>query len=100
MNPFHNQSTAALADDYGTLKAQADAIEEKIKAIRTELLMRGAERVEGAKFTVTVGTSTRTTYDDKAIREALGPEIVKTYERVSETVTLRVKPTLVFGQVA
>ena len=100
MNPFHNQSTADLADDYGALKAQADALEERIKAIRGELVARCVERVEGRKFTVTVGKSARVTYDDKAIREALGPDIVKQYERVTETVTLRVKPTIVFGQVA
>jgi hypothetical protein len=100
MNPCHNQSNADLVDEYGTLKVQADALDERIKAIRCELVARGAERVEGEKFTVTVGTSTRTTYDDKAIREALGPEIGKRYERVARTVTLRVKPTLVFGQVA
>lgn len=99
-NPLHNHSTHQLADDYGTLDLQIKALTERKDAIKDELKARGVEKVEGAKFTITVSTSTRTTYDDKAIREALGADIVKQYERVSETTTLRVKPTVVFGEAA
>lgn len=98
--PLHNLSTFQLADDYGTLDAQIKALTERKDAIKDELKARRVEKVEGAKFTITVSTSTRTTYDDKAIREALGAEIVKQYERTTETTTLRVKPTVVFGEAA
>ena len=97
---FHNSASAELADEYGALKVQADALEERMKALKAELLARADERVEGSKFTVTVSKSTRVTYDDKAIREALGSEIVKQYERVTDTTTLRVKPTVIFGEAA
>ena len=99
-NPLNNLSTYQLADEYGALDLQIKALEERAKAIKAEIKARGAEKIEGGKFTVTVSTSTRTTYDDKAIREALGAEIVKQYERTTETVTLRVKPTVVFGEAA
>lgn len=98
--PLHNLSTFQLADEYGTLDAQIKALTERKDAIKDELKARRVEKIEGAKFTITVSTSTRTTYDDKAIREALGSEIVKQYERTTETTTLRVKPTVVFGEAA
>lgn len=100
MSNFHNLSTHQLADDYGTLDIQIKALTERKDDIKDELKARGVEKVEGAKFTITVSTSTRVTYDDKAIREALGADIVKQYERVTDTVTLRVKPTVVFGEAA
>ena len=97
---FHNASTMQLADDYGMLDLQIKALTERKDAIKGELLSRNVEKVEGQSFTVTVSASTRTTYDDKAIRAALGDDICKTYERVTETVTVRVKPTVIFGQPA
>lgn len=99
-NAFHNIATTALADDYGTLDLQIKALTERKDAIKDELKARGVEKVEGQKFTVTASLSARTTYDDKAIREALGAEICKAYERVTETLTIRVKPTVIFAQVA
>jgi len=100
MSNLHNLSSHQIADEYGALDLQIKALTERKDALKDELKARGVEKVEGAKFTITVSTSTRTTYDDKAIREALGSEIVKQYERVTETMTLRVKPTVVFGEVA
>lgn len=99
-NQFDNISSAELADEYGKLKGHADAIEARLAAIKAELLARNAEYVEGPKFTVTVSKSTRVSYDDKAIREALGAETVESYKRTSETVTLRVKATVIFGEAA
>jgi hypothetical protein len=96
MQPFHNRATADLADEYGALDAQIKALSEQRDALKDELKARQIERVEGVYWTVTLSASTRTTYDDKAIREALGADICKTYERVTETVTLRVKPTVMF----
>ena len=90
----------AAADEYGNLKAQIDALTEKLEAAKATLKASGMERVEGERFTVTVSTSTRTTYDDKAIRAALGEDICKQYERQTDTVTLRVKATAVFAQAA
>ena len=100
MSTLHNLSSHQIADEYGTLDLQIKALTERKDALKDELKARGVEKVEGAKFTVTASTSTRITYDDKAIREALGSEIVKQYERVTETTTIRVKPTVVFGEVA
>lgn len=100
MSTLHNLSSHQIADEFGTLDLQIKALTERKDALKDELKARGVEKVEGAKFTVTVSTSTRVTYDDKAIRAALGEDICKQYERTTETVTLRVKPTVVFGQEA
>ena len=95
LSPFQ-----ALADQYGNLDAQIKALTEERDSIKDSLKASGLERVEGSRFTVTVSTSTRTTYDDKAIRAALGEEICKQYERSTETTTLRVKATAIFTQAA
>lgn len=97
---FHNLATTQLADDYGALDAQIKALTERKDAIKDELKARGVEKAEGERFTVTASTATRVTYDDKAIREALGPDICKQYERVTETTTLRVKVTARFSEAA
>lgn len=99
-NQLHNQSATQLADDYGALDAQIKALTERKDAIKDELKARGIEKAEGDRFTVTATISTRTTYDDKAIREALGADIVRQYERISDTITLRVKATARFAEVA
>lgn len=99
-NTLHNISSTDLADEYGDLDLRIKALTERKDAIKDELKARGVEKAEGAKFTVSTSTSIRVTYDDKAIREALGADICKQYERVTETVTLRVKPTVIFGQAA
>lgn len=100
MSKLHNLSSTDLADEFGALDLQIKALTERKDALKDEIKARGLERVEGPKFTVTVSTSTRTTYDEKAIRAALGDEICKQYERNSETVTIRVKPTAIFAGIA
>jgi hypothetical protein len=99
---FHNISTSQLADDFGALKLQSDALAKRLDEIKAELKTRtaGDGTIETERFTVSVSTSERVTYDDKAIREALGAEICEQYKRTSETVTVRVKQTVVFEQAA
>jgi hypothetical protein len=99
-NTLHNISAADLADEYGDLDLRIKALSERKDAIKDELKARGVEKVEGAKFTISASTSARVTYDDKAIREALGADICKQYERVTQTTTLRVKPTALFERAA
>ena len=97
-NPFHNVSTAQLADEFGALKLQSDALAERLDAIKTELKARtgGEGVIEAPRYTVTVSTTERVTFDDKKIREALGEELCAPFRRTSETVTVRVKQTVVF----
>lgn len=98
---FHNQSFTDLADELGTLDLQIKALTERKDAISAHIKSSRLDRIEGAKFTVTVSASTRVTYDDKAIREALGgPDALTEYRRETETVTVRIKPTVIFGQAA
>ncbi len=99
-NPLHNLSSAQLADEYGSLKAQSDAIGERIDALKAELVARGADRVEGHNFTLTISRQTSTRLDTKALKAALGDSICAEYERSTESTVVRVKPTAVFGQQA
>lgn len=104
-NQFDNISDAYLADEYGNLKAQADSLDERIKLIRDELVARSAapgapDRIEGQRFTLTVAKQTATRVDTKALKEALGADIIRDFEKTSESTVIRVKATAVFGQQA
>ncbi len=99
-NPLHNLSGAQIADEYGSLKAQIDAIGERIDALKAELVARGADRVEGQTFTLTISKQTSTRLDTTALKAALGADICAEYEKTSESIVVRVKPTAVFGQQA
>ncbi len=99
-NPFHNVSSAILADEYGQLKGEIDARTERLDAIKAELIGRKEERVEGRQVTLTISRTTSTRLDTKALKAALGEDICREYEKETESTVVRMKPTLVFGQAA
>lgn len=99
-NPFHNVSSAILADEYGQLKGEIDARAERIDAIKAELKARGEERIEGRQVTLTIATQVTTRLDTKALKAALGDDICREFEKQTESTVVRMKPTLVFGQAA
>jgi hypothetical protein len=96
-NQFHNYSNAQLADEYGDFDQKAKHYQALADVIKTELKARDIDKAEGAKFVVTVSSSDRVTYDDKAIREILGVDTCEPFKRTSTTTTLRVKPVVVFS---
>jgi hypothetical protein len=96
-NPLHNHSNAQLADEYGDFDAKAKHYQALADVIKAELKARNIDKAEGVKFIVTVSSSDRVTYDDKAIREILGEETVLPFKRTATTTTLRVKPVVVFA---
>lgn len=95
---FHNTTTADLADEFGALKGQVDAIEERLSAIKKEMLARQVERVEGQRFTVTISSQTTKRLDTKALKAALGDDIIAEFEKETTSQVVRTKPTVVFGQ--
>lgn len=99
-NPFHNVSSAILADEYGQLKGEIDVRQERIDAIKAELVARKEERVEGRQVTLTIAKQVSTRLDTKALKAALGDDICREYEKETESTVVRMKPTLVFGQAA
>lgn len=99
-NPFHNVSSAILADEYGQLKGEIDARAERLDAIKAELIARNEERVEGRQVTLTIVKQVSTRLDTKALKAALGESICAEYEKETESTVVRMKPTLVFGQAA
>lgn len=91
-NAFDNQSTNQLADDYGTIDLQEKALKSRKDEIKAELIRRNATYAAGERFAVTVSEETRVTVDTKALKEALGPDIIKEYEKVGTSRVCRVKP--------
>jgi hypothetical protein len=99
-NTFHNQSSAYLADAYGTLDAQIKALTKQADAIKGELKARKIDTVEGAKFTVSVASVTSKRLDTAALKKALGDDIIAEFERDQVSDRLTVKATVVFDQSA
>ena len=97
---FHNASSAELADDYGTLKGQHDALAKRLDAIKAELIARNVETIEAPKYTVSISRQTSRRLDTKALKQALGEDICAEFERDAESIVLRVKQTVIFGQAA
>lgn len=97
-NPFHNLSSAELADDYGAVDGQIKALSERKDAIKSELLARNIEKIEGERFTLTVSEQVSKRLDTKALKDALGADICAEYERETISQVVRVKATVVFGQ--
>lgn len=87
-------NTAALADQYATIKAQAEALEAKLKALRNEILATGQELVVGEKAIVKVCLSERSTLDTKAAKEFLTLEQVAICTKTSLVESLRILPKL------
>ena len=87
-------NTAALADQYATIKAQAEALEAQLKALRNEILATGQEMVVGEKAIVKVCLSERSTLDTKAAKEFLTIEQVAICTKTSLVESLRILPKL------
>jgi predicted phage-related endonuclease len=94
-NIHHNRPLEWLADNYGNIKSQIDALENVLKPIKDELRERINDApAVGEIWTVTKTESVTKRLDTKALKEALGDEIISEYEKESTTTTLRLKPTV------
>ena len=70
------QTLAALVDRLGTLAAAAAEIDTETKALKAELILAGAETVEGALFRAAVSHCPgKTTVNWRAVAEALGAQL-------------------------
>lgn len=99
-NPFHNLSTSELADDFGNIKAQIAALEEREDAIKKELMARIDDTPAiSPRWTVTKSESVSKRLDTKALRDLLGDGLAP-YEKESRSVRMLVKPTMILGQAA
>ena len=92
---LHNVASTAIADEYGTIAGQIDLLEKRKSELKAELVARSVEHVEGARFTVTVSEQVSKRLDTKALKDALGPNIIAEYERETTSQVVRVKATVV-----
>lgn len=91
MSNFHNMSDGALADEYGEVNARKSACEAKMSDLKAEMVRRGVTQAEGARFAVTISEQASTRLDTKALKEALGAEIIAEYEKTSVSAVARVR---------
>lgn len=82
---------ASLADEYGALKAQADAIETKLKLLRKEILATGYEEIVGERKIVKISLSERETLNAEAVRELLTEDQLRACIKKTLVESLRIK---------
>lgn len=97
---LHNFSTNQIADEYGNLKAQADAIEAKLKDFKAELIRREVTAATGSRFAVTISEQSTTRLDTKALKDALGADICAEFEKTSLSTVVRVKAVAIADEAA
>jgi hypothetical protein len=101
-NKFHNHSIEDLADEFGSVKQQVEALEIREKELANELKARIDDvPAIGRRWTVKKSVAKgRAILDVDAIRKLLGEEIKK-YEKVGQpSARLLVKPTMILGESA
>jgi hypothetical protein len=72
VSPHHNIAAGDLVDQLGTIKAQITDLETREKALRDELIHRGATSIDGAAFSASVTEAVRWTLDAKAVKTEMG----------------------------
>lgn len=82
---------ASLADEYAAVKAQAEALENKLKELRKEILSTGYEQIVGERKIITVSLSERETLDPKTVRELLTEEQLRACVKKTLVESLRIK---------
>ena len=87
-------NTATLADQYAIIKAQAEALESQLKALRAEILATGQEVVIGDKAVIKVCLSERNTLDTKAAKSFLTEDEIYLCTKTTVVETLKVLPKL------
>lgn len=83
-----------LADRYAQVKAEAEALNKKLEALKAEIKELGVEEIVGDNFTVTVSLSERSTLDQKKVKEILTPAQIAACNSVALITTIRVKASV------
>lgn len=98
-NPFHNVSTADLAEEYGNIKATISPLEKRLEVLKEELQARIDDTPAiGPRWTVTKSESVSKRMDVKRLRADLG-DALDPYEVESKVVRMLVKPTMILGEI-
>jgi hypothetical protein len=84
-------TTNTLADAYALAKAELDAAQKAVDALRKEILATGVEKVTGDCAIVEVALSERATFDAKVAKTFLTPQQVAACTNVTLVTTLRIK---------
>lgn len=85
---------ATLADIYGSLKAEMDALERRLETVKKQIKETGVEELNGSVYTVTVGLSERSALDQKKVKAMLTATQLAEATSVSLVTSLRVKATV------
>jgi len=82
---------ASLADLYAYAKAEADAAAKRVADLREQILAAGVDKIDGDRFSVSVGTTVRSSIDSTLVRELLSKEDLALVTKETPVATIRVK---------
>lgn len=85
-------SNVTLADEIGALDAQIKVLEKLLEPLKAEAKARGKDRIDGNLFYVTVTPSISANLDTKAVKAEFGQKWYDDRCKLTEKVTLLVKP--------
>ena len=100
LSPLHNLSAGDLVDQLGTVKAQIADLETREKALRDELIHRGATSIDGAACSASITEAVRWTLDAKTVKAEMGEAWWNARCRRSLVTTVAVKPLSVAVRLA
>ncbi len=89
---FANLASLSLADRFAILKADADAINKELEAVKAEIKATGLEKIEGENAIVVVSLSERSMFDTKAAKALLTSEQIASCTSITLITTIRDKP--------
>jgi hypothetical protein len=87
-------ATNTLADAYALAKAELDAAQKAVDALRKEILATGVEKISGDCAIIEVALSERASFDAKVAKTFLTAEQAAACTSVSLVTTLRIKPRI------
>jgi uncharacterized small protein (DUF1192 family) len=88
--PVHVLSLAELADGLGSTKAEIDELENRLAALRAELLARKQPVVTGKLFRATVSHVTSWRLDQAKLKNEFGPDWIQQHSRLVPSTVVRV----------
>ena len=84
----------ALADQYGAIKTQIEALTAQLKEVHKDIVATGTDRIVGENFLVMVNLRKNTELSEKKIMETFGVTLAE-FKKMSDSCKVEKDPSVV-----